>query len=178
MNDTDICCSLKLNPNKNPQTNRLFTKRESNIKNNLINECNLKMKPPLSVPIVNLISEDSYVPIIHKIDNDGKNKSIEILKTTQADALVHISKSPQSPPRRVPSPTKNKKSPIKANKKMDNLNNMKYDELKKKYGNKIKSKMSDSEFLNFKKANNINLDKYLSRLTKNEYILLILYLNL
>lgn len=187
MNDTEVCCSLKLNPNKNPQTNRLFTKTETNLKNNLINQCNSNMKAPSPSPVIKLVREDAYVPIIHTIDEDSKSKSIEILRNIpkNTDPLVNFRKSPISPPRqKTPSPKKSspkkkttRKSPPKGNKK-EILTKMTYDELKKKYGKKIKSKMSDLDFGTFKIENGVDQYKYLSKLTKPEYILLILYLNL
>lgn len=186
MNDTELCCSLKLNPNKNPQTNRVFTKSETNLKTNLINRCNSAMKPSSSSPSAKMVNEDAYVPIIHVVDEDSKSKSIEILLNTKqaSEPLVQFGKNPMSPRRKkTPSPKKpspkNKKTTKKSPKgTKENLTKLKYDELKKKYGDKIKSKMSDSDFGKFKRDNAIDQYKYLSRLTKPEYILLILYLNL
>jgi hypothetical protein len=181
----DSCCKLKINKNVNPITGIPFTNKEKDLKNKIMNKCNEKLK---GRNIIRQRSQNTGIPISPKINSRNRDLNINFLKnkassqfvdlTSNDRSVINIIKSPKV--KKVKSPVKKVKSPVKKiiKKPVMNLNNYNYDELKNKYKNKINNSLTTEKFNKFKKLKKINKSKYVSNLTKNEFIDLIKYLKL
>lgn len=178
--DENVCCKIKLNKNTNPLTGVPFTSKEESIKNEYIKICNKKLQG--KAPRKSKDKQDKILPI--NIGINLQNKNSNIAKSKKEKDLDFTDQNKRSAKNILKSPrlkkiTK-KKSPVKPQspKKNIKLSDYTYTELKSKFKNKISKKLTTEIFNKFKKAKNIPKSKYVSNLTKDEYLELIKYLKL
>jgi len=180
--DENICCKIKLNKNTNPLTGNPFTKKEEDIKNEYIKTCNRKFQG--KSPMKSKEIQDKVLPINIGIDLKNKDNNINIAKNNQEkDTGNFTDKNKRSAVNILKSPKViniNKKSPVKQKilKKNKKLSDYTYLELKNMYKNKMNKKLTVDIFNKFKKTKKILKNKYVSNLTKDEYIELIKFLKL
>lgn len=180
--DENVCCKIKINRNINPITGNPFTSKEQNIKNEYIKICNKKLqgKPPRK----SRENQDKILPINLGINLKNKNSNIKLAQAQKSESIEFTDKNKRSAINILKSPRLkkiiNKKTPLKPKTPIKNLKIADYTfpELKNKFKNRINKKLTIEIFNKFKKAKKIPKNKYLSNLTKNEYIDLIRYLKL
>ena len=180
--DENVCCKIKLNKNTNPLTGVPFTSKEESIKNEYIKICNKKLQG--KSPQKSKDKQDKILPIDIGINLQNKNSNTNIVKNKKEEAVDFTDQNKRSAKNILKSPRlkkiKNKKSSVKpASPKNNNkLSDYTFTELKSKFKNKISKKLTTEIFNKFKKSKKIPKNKYLSNLTKYEYIELIKYLKL
>jgi len=190
MNINEVCCKLKIDKNTNPLSNQPFLPKENKIKENMILKCNDKLINNPS-PTKKQLKLKSPIPIGNVINLRSKNKNLKkvvSLSISPIDLTNNKKRSPTPSPKvkklmKKPTSPKVKKlmkkptSP-KVTKNTKNIENLTYTEIKKMYKSKIDKKIDSNLFLKFKKKYKITTSKYLSNLTKDEYIKLINFLNI
>lgn len=170
----DICCKLKIDQNTNPISNQPFSPKEQNIKMNMVKECNKKISNIISPPVKSPILKNA-IPIGHRINLNSKNENVK--KSMSQSAAIDLTNEKKRSP--ISKKKKTIKSPKKTNlKKKKDIQNYTYIELKKIYKSKIDKKLDTDLFLKFKKKYKIKSSKYISNLTKDEFIKLIEFLKL
>lgn len=171
--DKKICCKLKINKNINPLTGIPFTKKENGLKIKYIKNCNNFFgKKPIRDKKK---SQEQGVPIDKNINLKNKILNINLIKSKDENSIfVDNKKSVKN----IKSKSNIIKSPKLKKNHIKNLNKYSYQELKNKYKNKINKKLTIEIFNKFKKMFKIKKNKYVSILTKSEYIDLIKYLKL
>jgi len=180
--DENVCCKIKLNKNTNPLTGVPFTSKEESIKNEYIKICNKKLQG--KSPQKSKDKQDKILPINIGINLQNKNSNTNIAKNKKEEAVDFTDQNKRSAKNILKSPKLKKKTntkiPVKPKspKKNIKLSDYTYNELKNKFKNKISKKITNEVFIKFKKLKKISKNKYLSNLTKDEYLELIKYLKL